>query len=577
MQKVNKGYFLLVLIVLSFNACIKKTVEVNNTVKVNISSYPESLHPYYHQSNVAIHIMKHVYQPLIDVDYQTDELIPVLAESRPEIVYLENGQVEYQFKIRDNALWSDGKPVVASDVEFSWKLMKLPGRKKNVMRDQYFELFDAFELDPSNNKKFKMRTSGVYVQGEMAFSDMFILPKHIYDPKKYTNTLKLSDIISGNLTGDQLNEIDDYLKDFEKMVYDTNQRLVNGSGPYLFSTLTNENTVVLERNPRWWGANETNKNLFFENKVEQIHYKVSRDMGNVIAELMLEESDLSTIIPISDLNNLEKSQVFSDQFTLHTPTKFSFTYLGLNLDHSILKDRSIREAIALSIDKDGLLDDLLGGFGEKVVSSFHPTSKSYNHDIEDYEFNISKALKILDDNGWKDRDGDGVRQKIVNGREVDLMLRLSYPKNYMGGRIAEYMQESYKGIGLRLELHELTFDSYLKLNKKQDFDMFLGSFLTFSNMIDPKQLWHSSSHENGVNWVGYASDDVDELIDQIRTEKNESKRIVFEKELQQIVHDDIPFVFLFAPQHKIIISNKIKKPLISSSGLGFWESSFEKE
>jgi peptide/nickel transport system substrate-binding protein len=115
---------------------------------------------------------------------------------------------------------------------------------------------------------------------------------------------------------------------------------------------------------------------------------------------------------------------------------------------------------------------------------------------------------------------------------------------------------------------------YLDNQKNHRFDMFVGSWAATPVPDDPKQIFHTESYNGGSNYVGFGDDKSDALIDSIRIELDEPKRNVLYKRLQQVLHDEVPYIFLFAPTERIAIHNRFSNADASVMRPGYWEAGF---
>jgi len=183
------------------------TKELNNiqfkhagskTVYTGLPSALNSLNPISASSAYPGIVYSNIFQPLMDIDISTYEVVPVLAQSKPEIKELKEGRyaggVSYTYQIKEGAVWDDGSPVTAKDVAFSIKVVFAP---KIVSRryTSYFSYFKEIQIDPDNSKKFTIFLAEKYFQGEEASAIIRVMPEYIYDPKKVLRNFNLADLI----------------------------------------------------------------------------------------------------------------------------------------------------------------------------------------------------------------------------------------------------------------------------------------------------------------------------------------------------------------------------------------------
>lgn len=145
------------------------------SVKLGCSGEPNVLNPIVTSDSYAFMVQQHIFQKLIDVDYETNELVPVLAKARPAFIeYLDNDLIGMQMEIRTEATWDNGTPITAEDVAFSLKMLKWP--ELVPIKTAYFEFIKKFKIDRSNPKKFTIICSK-YLLAETILTDLPIIPR----------------------------------------------------------------------------------------------------------------------------------------------------------------------------------------------------------------------------------------------------------------------------------------------------------------------------------------------------------------------------------------------------------------
>lgn len=572
---VSQLSFILCLCIMMFHiSCSEDRVNVRHEVNVNLSADPETLHPHYHISIPAIHICKHIFQPLLDFDYESGKIIPVLAEELPEVVENDNGTISYFFKIRKGAKWEDDIDITSDDVIFSFKLLKNPIESNHHLNTTFDQLIEVKEVK-NKPREVEIVFEGNFQNADLILTNLLIIPALIYDPNRILERLsfeKLAERPIKENTGYLLNR---FSKIFGNPFYHDNPKYISGSGPYIIESWEHDKKVVLKRKAEWYG-DEITDNVFFQNDVDRINYLINESNDQAISKLLLGEIDVLAGLDAENIEKLSSSKFFKDNYEVHSPTRYSFTFLGMHLKNPLLKSLKVRKAIAHSMDKKMMIETILGGYGEVSVGPIPNSSKIDSQAIHDYQFNIKKAKQYLKEDGWSDVNYDGFLERVKDGKDEQLVFHLSYVKNKSARKIAEFVQVSLRSIGIRIILMELDFDTFLELNKRHKFDLCLSNFQTYPSRIDPKNVWHSESYEYGTNWMGFGNEVSDLLIKQIRSEKDLVKLKEYEQELEKVIHESLPCIFLFSPKHKIILSKNIEHAQFSSFGLGFWESNFKK-
>ena len=203
-----------------------------------------------------------------------------------------------------------------------------------------------------------------------------------------------------------------------------------------------------------------------------------------------------------------------------------------------------------------------------LVETFvHPSQKHYNGNIKPWGYDLDKARKLLDEAGWKDTDGDGYRDKMINGEKVKLNLDFKIPAGNKGREdMGLFIQEDLKKVGISMTITAREGSVYQQDLDKRDFEMSYIAYTMDPVMSDPKQQWSTTeASAGGSNMCGYGTEASDKLVDAVRSEMNEEKRIALYKQLQQTIHDDIPCVFMFIPVNRQAISKRFdaKETLIN--------------
>ncbi|MFN7904082.1 MAG: ABC transporter substrate-binding protein, partial [Pseudobdellovibrionaceae bacterium] len=195
-------------------------------------------------------------------------------------------------------------------------------------------------------------------------------------------------------------------------------------------------------------------------------------------------------------------------------------------------------------------------------------------DISPISFDPAKARDLLTKDGWKDEDKNGVLEKKINGKSVELKFTLRYArKDYQ--KYYEMYQQDLKKAGIQIELSLLEWNAFIALVDKGDFDAIAMRWGGGAVDPDPKQIWHSSSaRAGGSNFIGYSNKKVDKLIDEARVEFDKAKRIKLLQVAYKTIAEDAPYVFMFNEKFKFYaVSDKIQRPGDTFNyevGTSFW-------
>lgn len=551
--------------------------EGDNTVVIHELADPDMLHPIISTSANATYIQSNIFQQLLAIDFTSLQFTGELAVARPEIKQIEEGEykdgMSLTYEIRPEAVWPNGKPVLATDYIFTIKAIKNPKVQGASLRP-YMEFIDDVVVDAENPKKFTVYSKQRYILAE-AYSAYFVYPEYIYDAKGLMKEFSIKDLNDPKKKSElgKNPKIQEFAKEFGSPKFAREKGFVVGSGPYEFMEWETGQRITLKKKANWWGDKITD----LAANPESITYKVINDQTTSITALKDEGIDVARRIRSSDFEDLKKNERIKALYNLHTPRFMSYDYFGFNMKNPKLSDKRVRRAIAHLVDTKEIIDVLLYGLGEQLVGPVHPSKSYYNNDLTPIEFNLEKAKALLDEAGWKDSDGDGVVDKMIDGEKVD--MKLSYKYN-SGREIRKNMgillKENAKRVGIDINIEVREWTVYLEETKRREFDIMCLGWVQSPIPDDLKQIWHTDSDSpDGSNRVGFGDAASDKIIDDIRVTLDDAKRTQLYKDIQKIIYEEQPYVFLYAPKERIAIHGRFAKAEGSVMRPGYNEKAFE--
>ena len=564
-----KTYLLTTLALLSSHFLFAQST--GYAVRVGIVSDPGKLMPITLVSAEGRYMEDKMFQTLGDIDPVTKKEVPILAEALPETDYEQmTDQTIFTFTLRKGARWNDGSPVTAADVVFTFKAIKCKLIDGNV-DGSYFENLKDIRFAPGDSSKLEMIWAGKNISYEYYSMEFPILPQYIYDPEKALDKFSLSDI-------DKNEEVknDDKVKAFAAIFNnDSLSRLskyMQGSGPYELSQRTSGHKVVLTKKKNWWGEKLQGAGYFFQAYPDTIAYFVYPQPKTMVQDMKDGKLDvISNFSTRTYINEIRSWPGFSTAFNFYTPPMLAYSYLGINMRNPKFSDVRVRQAIACLVDAQKILDSVNFGMGKRTIGPVSAEKKdAYNDKIVPYELNVEKAKALLKEAGWKARKGP-VLQKKINGKKTELTIALSFPAgNDQRKEAAVIFKDDAAKAGIKVDLAPQEWPALLQHQNRQEFEMIYGAWSLNLNPDDPKQLFHTeSSAIGGSNFVGFGNAESDALIDRIRTELDDKKRNALYKKFQELLHEQVPYVFLFSPAAKILVSKKFGEIQTFSTSPGF--------
>ncbi|BCB95286.1 peptide-binding protein [Dissulfurispira thermophila] len=452
------------------------------------------------------------------VKYNTDlKVIGDLAESW---TISPDGMV-ITFRLRKGVRWADGVEFTAGDVLFGFKTIideKTPTPyKEDYLQVKKFEVLDKYTFRVTYKKPFAPALT--------SWGNLIVLPRHLLEGKDITKT------------------------DFGRNPI--------GTGPYKLKKWVSGQEVVLDSNKDYFQGRPY---------IDRYIYRVIPDTATMFLELQAGGIDIMGLTPIQ-YTKQTNTNFFKANFQKFRYPIFSYTYLGFNLKHPWFKDKRVRQAIAYAIDKNEIIDVVLFGLGSPATGPYVPNTWPYNPNVKKYEFNPEKARELLKEAGWKDTDGDGIVEK--DGRPFKFTI-LTNMGNRQRINTATIIQYRLAKIGIKVDIRLLEWSTFI--NEFIDKRRFEAVLLGWSIGLDPDQydIWHSSkTRPKEFNFVSYANPLVDELLEKGRRTFDIEQRKKAYYKIQEILADELPYIFLYVPDAIPIVHARIKGIKPSPIGISY--------
>lgn len=467
------------------------------TLVQNLPTDPDRLNPIVANSAYANAVDGYIYEQLIDLDNETLMPKPKLAQ-RWEI---SKDHLQYTFYLRKDVTWQDGHPFTADDVLFTYEKIKDPKVDAAPLRNYFKDVLKAEKID---NVTVRFTYAQPYVGALITLGLMQVVPRHLLEGK-------------GNFNEHPRN------------------RNPVGTGPFRFVEWRTGNHILLERNENYWGKPYA---------VRKILFKIIPDEMVGFRLFKKREIDLIDLTPLQWSRQTD-SENFSKQFVKHKlfHRYGVWSYIGWNSTKPFFQDKKVRRALAHLVDKEAINQKLLFGLYYPISGPYYPLGPNYNHAPPPIPFAIERAKVLLEEAGWKDTDGDGIREK--GGTPFRFTLLFSSGLQYYE-QLTPILRRNFAAAGIEVELRRLEGVTLFRMLHEHDFDSYLAAWGRAAGEEDFYQIFHSSQVLGGSNYVGYANPRVDRLLEEGRREFDEKKRQAMYQEVHRLLDEDQPYLFMFA-------------------------------
>ena len=529
----------------------------HHEIVVRLANEPDRLNPLTTRSATANNILEYLYLPLAQFDPQTMVLKPVLLEALPEAQTMEQGDfagdIQYDFVIRKEAVWSDGYPVTGLDYLFTLKAAFNPRVPAAAWRGVLQHILDV-QIDKQDPKKFTVIVDGDYMLAREVAVNFNVLPRHIFDASNLLASFSLQQLKASD-PKDTTKALMDFAKGFSTYALNREQRV--SSGGYQLADWNTKQEILLERNNDWWGNQIRDTSHLFDHYPDRIRFVIIPDETVAITALKDGKVDVMAQVNPDIFDELKQDEQVREVFDFFSPAVMQYYYISLNTTDAVLSDGEVRKSLRYALDVPELVDKLMHGLAVPVVGPYHPSKAYYNSRLKPIQKDLSKASAILKDDGWEDTNHNGILDKSINGRFKELTLEILITKKELGRQLALLLQSAAKNIGIDIKVVQKDWSTILKKLRQKDYQMVVMAGRHHVGLSDPYQTWHSDNAvPGGTNMTGFGTEKSDQIIEKIRTTKDSTERVRLYQALQEIIYQEQPMLFLFAPTERIVVNKR---------------------
>lgn len=523
-----------------------------------IGEGPKTFNPFNSKDNISSIMSEVMYDGLLSTHPITGQPIPKLAKS---FSISEDGK-DYIINLRHGIKWSDGKPITADDVVFTWRDIILAGLGNTSTRDSIIIDGKLPAVEKIDDYTVKFTTPEPFAPFVRMLSTP-IAPKHVFMPAVKKGAEYFETFLSTN----------------------TKPENFVTSGAFKLKEYVPAQRVVYERNPNYYVINKNGDKLPY---LDRLVYLIVGDLNNEV--LKFEAKELDTIsLQGSKVARYKAMEPHSD-FVIHNLGPDTGTmYLAMNLNNRKnekgqyyvepkkqiwFKDVNFRKAVDYAVDRKNMVLNIANGIGAPLFTAESLNSIFLNKNLKPYDRDLNKSRELLKKSGFYwDKNGH-LYDKFNNRVEFDMLTNAG---NTEREAIGVMVKQDLEDLGMKVNFKPIEFNSLVnKLVNSLDWDMVIMGFT--GSPLEPnggKNVMMSDGTLHVYN-MRLAKDKnspryefekrIDELFIKGALATKFEERKKYYDEYQKIVYDEKPFIYIYAPTRIVAIRDKFKNIFPTSLG-----------
>ena len=525
-------------------------------VSSTIGEGPKTFNPFNSKDNISSQMSEIMYDGLVTTNPVTGETIPKLAKS-----FSVNGK-EYVVNLRHGLKWSDGKPITADDVVFTWQDIIFNGFGNTSTRDSVIINGKLPTVEKLDDYTVKFVTPEPFAPFLRMLSSP-IAPKHIFQPA--------------------VNRGKEYFDGF--LSTNTNPKEFVTSGAFRLKEYVPAQRVVFERNPNYYVINKDDKKLPY---LDKLVYLIVGDINNQV--LKFEGGELDEIsLQGANVARFKEMEKHSDFTVYNIGPDTGTMYLSMNMNNRKdekgkyyvdpkkqvwFQDKNFRQAVDYALDRKNMVFNIANGLGYPLFTPETLNSIFLNKNLKPYDKNIEKSKELLKKSGFMWDKAGHLLDRFGNHVEFDLYTNAG---NTEREAIGVMVKQDLEDIGMKVNFKPIEFNSLVnKLMASLDWDMVIMGFT--GSPLEPnggKNVWLSDGTlhifnqrlERDMNSSRYMFEKrLDYLYTQGALATKFEDRKKYYDEYQAIVYDEKPLIYIYSPIRIVALRNKFKNIYPTSLG-----------
>ena len=407
-------------------------------------------------------------------------------------------RLQLTFRLRDDIVWSDGVPLTAEDVRWTWQAQTHPDvgwsfaeAKKHITDVEVVDPHTAiFHFSKAYAAQLQDAVIGV------------VLPKHAWSRLPFSQWRQNTQWFVDNL-------------------------VVNG--PFTLESWEPQQRYVIRRNERYHNPDLP--------EVDRIVFQLAPDDNSRLALLRSGQAQMMEFIQPADAAAIEADP--DVRLLTHIPRYFFF--VQWNVSRPLFADKRVRQALTMAIDRQEIVESIYYGYASVSHSVFPSNHWVHNGDLEPWPYDPGQAKQLLTEVGWSDTDGDGILD--LDGQPFSFEL-VTNSESQVRVDMLVMIQEHLKRIGIDVRTRSMEFNALLGPLGEHDFDAVMGG-LAIDTSLNTEYFFHTGAIDGSYNWGVYSNPEIDQLIEETNALVDPLEAKPHYLRLQALLHDEVPLTLLY--------------------------------
>jgi len=527
-------------------------------IGTNFGGDPTNMNPLISNNTVELALNEFLFPSLFNIDPETRSPMKAGRNDQDNGLALDwtisDDGLVYTFSLRDDVTWNDGAPVTAYDYQFTFDA--LASEATSSPRTDVLQSVESVEAVDATTIVVTLKLASCRVIEEL--DDFGILPQHIIEP-----------LLDGDFAA------------IDNLDYNKNPNVT--SGVFNFGTLIPDEQTSLIRNDNHWMPVSPD-GYVIRNVPDQI-VGVEQFLAGEVNSVGTAGSASVPAVRMQEF----RDRAAAGEFQIYEYVDDGLTFVGFNLadrnnpmdgldedgnhidqgTHPLFSDIRVRQAIAQAINYDDIIEGAANGEGVQVNSFGTPALWGYDSSMEPWQYNPEAALALLAEAGFVDDDNDPSTPLIATedalyaeaGTPFAFQL-LTNSGNVVREAAGTVIQDQLGRIGIDVDFQTQEFGALVQLLLGQDFDAIMIGFTNLDQDTDARNVFTpvGDGVGGGFNFVSYRNDRVTELYEQALSLPgcDLGERQALYHEVSQILHDELPWLWLFAPNSMYAEANSVQ-------------------